>query len=113
MNKTQTKLKPPSKFREIRPQIPEDWQGILWSCNIKKLDWKRDKNYIIHQVLSYGDFNDISFLFRIYSKREIRKVFKKNPMKIYTSQSFNFIKKIILDIKEKSLSSQKYVTTLY
>jgi len=99
--------------KEKPKQIPKSWQGILWSCNIKKLDWKRDKNYIIHQVLRYGDLKDISLLFKVYSKREIKKVFKENPMKIYTPQSFNFIKNIILDIKGKSLLSQRYVSTLY
>lgn len=104
---------PSTPLKKIRPKIPENWQGILWSCSVKKLDWERDKNYIIHQVLRHGDLKDIFFLFKIYSEKEVRKVFKKNPMKIYTPQSFNFIKKIILNIKEKSLSPKKYVATLY
>lgn len=95
------------------PPIPKSWQGILWSCDVKKLDWERDKNYIIHQVLAYGDLEDISLLFKVYSKKEIKEVFKKRPMKIYSSQTFNFIKKIILDIKEKGITPEKYVTTLY
>jgi len=61
----------------------------------------------------YGDLNDIALLFKIYSKKEIRKVFERNPMKIYTPQCFNFIKNIILDLKEKSISPKKYVTSLY
>ena len=111
--KIMKKIKGRENFKKTFLRIPENWQGILWSCNIKKLDWERDKNYIIHQVLMYGDLNDIALLFKIYSKKEIREVFKKKPMKIYTPQCFNFIKNIILDIKEKSLPSEKYVTTLY
>lgn len=99
-------------FKKNLPQIPKSWQGILWSCNIKKLDWQKDKNYIIHQVLMYGDLKDIFLLFEIYSKKEIRKVFKEKPMKIYTPQTFNFIKNMILDLKE-SISPKKYVTSLY
>lgn len=101
------------KFKKTSFQIPKSWQGILWSCNVKKLDWEEDKNYIIHQVLMYGDLNDIALLFRVYSKKEIREIFKKNPMKIYTPQNFNFIMKIILDIKEKAITPEKYVATLY
>lgn len=52
MNKIKEK-----KFKKTFP-IPENWQGILWSCNVKKLDWQKDKNYIIHQVLMYGDLKD-------------------------------------------------------
>lgn len=93
--------------------IFQSWRGILWSCDIKKLDWEKDKNYIIHQVLMYGDLKDISLLFKIYSKKEVKKVFIENPMKIYTPKIFNFVKKIILDIKRETLSSEKYVATLY
>ncbi|OIO44565.1 MAG: hypothetical protein COY72_00570 [Candidatus Nealsonbacteria bacterium CG_4_10_14_0_8_um_filter_35_10] len=107
------KIKEKQNFKKTFPRIPENWQGILWSCNIKKLDWEKDKNYIIHQVLMYGDLNDIALLFKIYSKKEMREVFKKKPMKIYTPQTFNFIKKIILGIRDKSLSPEKYVKTLY
>lgn len=113
ISKRVSKIKDRQKFKKIRSRIPESWQGILWSCDVKKLDWERDKNYIIHQVLRYGDLKDIALLLKIYSKKEIKEVFERNPMKIYTPQCFNFVKKIILDIKRKSLSSQKYVTTLY
>jgi len=106
------KIKEKQNFKKTF-RIPKSWQGILWSCDVKKLDWEKDKNYIIHQVLRYGDLKDIVLLFKIYSKKEIRKVFERNPMKIYTPQCFNFIKNIILDLKEKSLPSEKYVATLY
>ncbi|MBU4298719.1 hypothetical protein KJ636_01635 [Patescibacteria group bacterium] len=112
MNKIQNRQRLKS-FKKTFPPIPKNWQGILWSCNIKKLDWEKDKNYIIHQVLMYGDLKDISLLFKIYSRKQVREIFKKNPMKIYTPQNFNFIKKIILDIKGKTLFPEKYVATLY
>lgn len=101
------------KFKKIFPRIPQRWQGILWSCNVKKLDWQEDKNYIIHQVLMYGDLKDIALLFKIYSKKEIKEVFTKKPTKIYSPQIFNFIKKIILNIKDKTITPEKYVSTLY
>lgn len=111
-NQAKQKLKPPD-FKTTSTPIPKNWQGILWSCGIKKLDWEKDKNYIIHQVLMYGDLRDISLLFKVYSRKQVREVFKKKPMRIYSPQNFNFIKKIILDIKRKSPSFEKYVATLY
>jgi len=104
------KIKEKQNFKKTF-RIPKSWQGILWSCDVKKLDWEKDKNYIIHQVLRYGDLNDIALLFKIYSKKEIKEVFKKKPMKIYTPQTFNFIKRIILDIRDKSMTPEKYVAT--
>lgn len=114
MSKTQAKqkVKLPS-FRKKPYKIPESWQGILWSCDVKKLDWEKDKNYIIHQVLRYGDLSDIALLFKIYSKKEVKKNFEENPMRIYTPRGFNFITNIILNTKGKSLSPKKYVATLY
>jgi len=94
-------------------KIPYRLQGILWSVNVKNLDLEKDKNYIIHQVLMYGDLNEIKWLFKVYSKKEIRNVFEEAPRKIYSPQAFNFIKNIILDLKRKSISPQKYVATLY
>lgn len=94
-------------------KIPKSFQGILWSANVKNLDLEKNKNYIIHQVLVYGDLNEINWLFKVYSKKEIKKVFEKFPMKIYNRQSFNFIKNIILDLKTRSISSEKYVASIY
>ena len=114
MNKKQAKRKlKPSSFKKTSFRIPKNWQGILWSYSIKKLDWEKDKNYIVHQVLMYGDLSDIALLFRVYSKKEIKKVFEKYPMKIYTPQAFNFINKIILETKDKTITPEKYVATLY
>ena len=93
--------------------IPSSFQGILWSVDVKNLDLKEDKNYIIHQILMYGDLEEIAWLFKVYSKEEVKKVFKKAPMKIYSPQAFYFIKSIILGLKKKPLSSKNYVTTLY
>ncbi|MBZ1348581.1 MAG: hypothetical protein KYQ20_02385 [Candidatus Nealsonbacteria bacterium] len=94
-------------------KIPSSFQGILWSVNVKNLDLEKDKIYIIHQVLEYGNLKEIAWLFKVYSKRDAKEVFEKMPMKIYSPQSFYFIKNIILDLKEKPFSSKKYVATLY
>ena len=93
-------------------KIPASFQGILWSVNVKNLDLEKDKVYIIHQILGYGDLDEIAWLFKIYSKEEVKKVFKTAPMRIYRAPTFNFIKNIILGLK-KPIPSKKYVTTLY
>jgi len=96
-----------------RDTVPESLQGILWSVDVKNLDMKENKNYIIHQILMYGELEEIAWLFKVYSKEEVKKVFEKAPLKIYSHQGFHFIKNIILDLKKKTLSPEKYVTTLY
>lgn len=94
-------------------KIPKGFQGILWSINVKNLDLEKDKAYIIHQVLMFGDLNEIAWLLKVYSKEKIKAVFEKAPMKIYSPQGFNFIKNIILGLRKKQIPSEKYVTTLY
>ena len=90
----------------------EQLQGILWSKPVAKLDLERDEIYIIHQVLSFGNLEQIKWLFKAYTSKEIEKVFLKNPKKIYTPAVFNFIKNIILGLEHKKLPNNRYVKTL-
>lgn len=92
--------------------VPKKLQPILWSTDVKLLDIQRDKGYIIHQVLIYGTFEELQWLFLKYSKKEIIEVFINNPQKIYPRIIFHFIKNFILQLKDKKLSEGKYVTSI-
>jgi len=92
--------------------IPQEFQPILWSTNIKSLDLEKDKNYIIHQILSYGSLQQIKWLFKIYGKEKIKKVFVRNPVPIYTKPIFYFIKNFILNLKDKELDKKKYIKNI-
>lgn len=98
---------------KIKKKIPSELQPILWSVNINNLDLERDKNYIIHQILSYGNLRQIKWLFKIYKKEEIKEVFVKFPKKIYLPSVFYFVKNFILDIGKKQLKEENYVKTLF
>ena len=91
--------------------LPANFQSILWSKSIQKIDLKRDKIYFIHQVLSLGSIENIRGLFEIFSKKEIRETFTKNPQKVYTKVSFNFAKNILLDLKD--VDEKQYVKTTF
>ena len=93
--------------------IPSSFQGILWSVNVKNLDLEKDKVYIIHQILSYGTLEQIHWLFGVYSEGEIKRVFEDSPMKVYNFPTFNFIKNIVLGLKKRAISSEKYVASIY
>jgi len=86
-------------------------QGILWSKNIKNLNLEKDKVYIIHQILSFGNLKQIKWLFKVYKLKEIQEVFLRHPKRIYTAAVFYFVKNFILDLKKKKLSPQNYVKT--
>jgi len=61
--------------QEIKKEIPKTLQSILWSASVKKLDLDSDKNYIIHQVLTYGSLEQIRWLFETYGRKTIKEVF--------------------------------------
>ena len=88
-------------------------QGILWSKDIKNIDLQKDKIYIIHQILSYGQINQIKQLFKIYKPQEIRDIFTNHPKRIYSSAVFNFVKNFVLDLPEQNLPKNKYVKTSF
>ena len=94
-------------------KIPSTLQPFLWSKSVNKLDREKDKIYIIHQILSYGNLRELRQLFRIYSRNEARETFIKFPKKIYQPSVFYFVKNFILDLKNKKLKEEDYVKTLY
>ena len=91
-------------------KLPDDLQGILWNQKIEKIDAKKNKNYIINQVLAYGAWKNLEWLFKNYSRSIIKNVFENEPEKDYTPQGYNFTKNILLSIN-KDLDIQKYVKT--
>jgi|SRR3989338_1632720 len=93
-------------------KIPARMQGILWSADVKKLDLKRDRVYIIHQVLAYGSFADIRWLINNYSRGEIKEVFLDHPIKMYSQKVFYFIKNFLLDLKQVELDEDRYTTSI-
>ena len=94
-------------------KIPQKFQSILWSANIKDLDLEKDKNYIIHQILMYGDLNQIKWLIGIYGLTTVREVFIKSPQVIYSPEALNFIKNIVLGLGKIKIKEEKYVKTLF
>jgi hypothetical protein len=92
--------------------VPARLQALLWSKNIKNLDFKKDRIYIIHQVLAYGSIEDIKFIVETYSKDEIVNVFINYPQKVYTRPVFLFIKNYMFKIKTE-LRESSYVRNIF
>lgn len=95
-----------------KKRVPQRLQSVLWSTDVKLLDIEKDKGYIIHQVLIYGTFREIKWLFQTYSKKEIIDVFVKSPSKNYPKEVYYFIKNYLLNLKNISLSEDNYVTSI-
>jgi hypothetical protein len=100
--------KPLTKQKIKSIKFPSDFQALLWSKNINKIDFQKDRIYVIHQILAYGDMKDIHILFKIYPESLITEIFLNYPLKIYTKPVFRFVKSFILNIKD-NLAEEKYV----
>lgn len=94
-------------------KIPSAFQPFLWSKNVGKMDRDRDKIYIVHQILSYGDLKELRQLFRIYDRKEVVEVFTKYPKRIYQPSVFYFVKNFILEPKNRRLKEEDYVKALF
>ena len=85
--------------------------GIFWSMRPGHIDLERDKNYLIHQTLAYGTWNDLQWLFQTYPVSTIKKVFIASPEKVYSASAFNFAKNILLELEARRLLQKRYVTS--
>lgn len=92
-------------------KIPKTLQPILWSQDIKTLGLKRDRIYIINQVLQFGSVDDLKWLFKTYPKKTIKEVFSKSPLPIYTPSSYNFTKNLLLKVKQ-NLNEIQYLKNI-
>ena len=92
------------------PHIPKRLQPILWSQNISLIDTKKDRPYIIHQVLRYGTLEDIAWLKKTYATRMLRGTFLKRPCKVYSASSLNFVKNILLGLGNARIDEKRYLS---
>ena len=88
---------------------PKSLQHILWSVNVSKLDITKDAPYIIHQVFSHGSLRDIAWLFDVYPKNILVRVFTTKPYKDYRAARFHFIKQYVLGLEKRILDERYYV----
>lgn len=71
-------------------KIPPKMKWLFWSYDIKSLDLKDDKDYIITQTLNYGDWGDLRWLFKVYSQEEVRKIIKNPGRGVWFEKVLNF-----------------------
>ena len=93
-------------------KIPKQFQRVLWSYNVNKMDLEEDKKEIITQVLNYGTWKDIKLLYKLYPEKDIKEVVKNPRRGVWFEKVLNFwtlmfnirLKK---DVWKKAIFSQK------
>lgn len=89
--------------------LPKFLQSTLWSYDLKSLDIKKDKNIIITQILNHGSWQQIQWLRKQYSLREITNVISNPGKGLWYSDVLNYWQ-IILGI---NLSKKKIQQALF
>lgn len=92
--------------------IPLSLQSVLWSSDIKNINLERDKIYVIHQILAYGNMKDIKWLFTVYPRSIIEHIFTSTPYKDYRRSRFYFVKEMIIGLDHKPLADSSYVKNI-
>jgi hypothetical protein len=75
-------------------KVPKQFQRVLWSYDISKMDLEEDKKEIITQVLNYGTWEDLKLLYKLYSEKEIKEVIKNPRRGVWFKKVLNFWTKI-------------------
>ena len=92
-------------------KVPRQFQRVLWSYDISKMDLEEDKKEIITQVLNYGDWEDLELLYKLYPEKEIKKVVKNPRRGVWFEKVLNFWL-TIFNIKLKKDNYQKAIFNL-
>ncbi|MGK5094987.1 hypothetical protein WDW89_23630 [Deltaproteobacteria bacterium TL4] len=60
--------------------LPDFLSGVLWSYDLNALDIQKNAKRIITNTLLYGDIEAVQWLFKNYSREEIRTAIER-PLK--------------------------------
>lgn len=96
---------------KVKTKIPKKMQWLFWSVNIDDLDLKRDKDYIISQVLNYGTWEDLKWLFKVYSEKEIKNVIKNPGRGLWFRDVLNFWD-LMFDLKLRDKTFERAILNL-
>ena len=79
---------------------------LFWYLGGHTPDYQKDKNLIVHQVLSMGTMEDLRQLFRLYDHETIRHEFLKARPGLYYPNILEF-SKFLLGVKK--VDKNKYL----
>lgn len=86
------------------------FKPLFWFLNADKLDPQKDRNLIVHQVLSYGTLDDLRRLLKLYGKAAVRREFKKPAPGLYQPSILNFCQHV-LGIKK--INPKRYLKKIH
>lgn len=95
----------------MKKKIPQFIAPCLWSYDISQLDLKEDEEIIITQVLNYGIWRDLKWLYSVYGEQDVRKVVSNPRRGLWFPKVLNFWE-TVLEIKIPSEKKKKALFNL-
>ncbi|MDO9530332.1 MAG: hypothetical protein Q7J27_14405 [Syntrophales bacterium] len=77
-------------MNRFKGKIPPYIVRCLWSYNTDNIDIKADKELIITQVLNYGEWEAVKWLYKVYPEDEIKQVVRHPRRGLWLRQVLNF-----------------------
>lgn len=92
--------------------IPSYLKKYFWDVDTKKLDYKKNPEYVIGRILEYGNIRAVRWMFETFDKKKIREVIETrrgfSPRTVYFWKSFfNLRENQIVCLKKSYLKKQK------
>lgn len=75
-------------------RLPKFLQFVLWSYDSNKIDLEKDKEIIITQILNYGDWQDLKWLYSVYNEGDIKRVVSHPSRGLWFEKVLNFWEKM-------------------
>lgn len=91
--------------------VPKFLQSALWSYDVRKIDPQKDKRYVIEQILNHGTWQQLKWLLRTYSTREIKHVFLTPSRGLWHDDVLNYWEKI-LNVKVPKTARERALFSL-
>ena len=79
-------------------------QDLFWDINYNKLDFQKNKRFIISRVLNYGDIDDFKQLMRYYNLQSVKHMARR--LRSLDKKSLSFYSLIFNLPKNKFLCFQ-------
>lgn len=74
----------------MKDGIPSFIAPCLWSYDVNEISLEDDKELIITQVLNYGVWRDIKWLYSVYAEDDIRRVVSEPRRGLWFPRVLNF-----------------------
>jgi Family of unknown function (DUF6922) len=80
----------------VQPQpIPLSLQPYFQEYNLNDLRLKRDANLIIQRTLEYGTWDEVRWLFQVYTRRRIQRFLREHGERWLKPCTFNYWRKLL------------------